>query len=151
MNVSLLHFLRTGRFGELQVGLTSQEVVALLGEPQAKGGTSRRYRHPCIYKYGCLEVWFSRKTPFEVVGIFIERDFERTKFEFWPSITVEDWELRPGAAWDEVKAYLVSHGIRFSEMANPDRFMLEPDEPGGRVHLGFEDEEEEGLHSLHSG
>lgn len=46
---------------EIPLGLTREEVVSLLGEPDFKGGTSRKYRRPSCYKYGNIELWFGRK------------------------------------------------------------------------------------------
>ncbi len=39
--------------------MTREEVVQALGEPHDTGGTSRRHRMPCIYKYGDIELHFN--------------------------------------------------------------------------------------------
>lgn len=38
--------------------MTREEVVAVLGSPDALGGTSRKYRTASIYRYGRIEVHF---------------------------------------------------------------------------------------------
>ena len=43
---------------QLRLGMTREEVVAVIGEPDDTGGTSRKYKTPCIYKYGDVEVHF---------------------------------------------------------------------------------------------
>lgn len=40
------------------LGLTRQELVEVLGEPDHVGDASRKYRTPSIYKYGDVEYWF---------------------------------------------------------------------------------------------
>ncbi len=42
----------------INLGMTREEVVAVLGEPDDKGGTSRKYKTPRIYRYGGMEFWF---------------------------------------------------------------------------------------------
>ena len=39
--------------------MTREEVLAVWGEPDDKGGTSRKYKTPCIFKYGPVEVVFA--------------------------------------------------------------------------------------------
>jgi hypothetical protein len=45
---------------ELRVGMSREEVVAILGVPDQQGGTSRKYRTPSIFKYGNVEFNFER-------------------------------------------------------------------------------------------
>lgn len=42
----------------INLGMTREQVKALLGEPDAYGGTSRKYKTPSIYKYGIYELTF---------------------------------------------------------------------------------------------
>jgi hypothetical protein len=41
-----------------RLGMTRSEVIAVLGKPQAEGGTSRKYPTPSIFKYGDIELHF---------------------------------------------------------------------------------------------
>lgn len=43
---------------QLSIGMTRDEVVAVLGPPDDVGGTSRKYRTPRIFRYGRIEVCF---------------------------------------------------------------------------------------------
>ncbi len=46
---------------QLKMGMTRQEVVAAIGEPDDKGFTNRHERQnncPSIWKYEDLELWF---------------------------------------------------------------------------------------------
>jgi hypothetical protein len=43
---------------KVRVGMSRQDVLALLGPPDATGGTSRKYREPSILKYGQIELHF---------------------------------------------------------------------------------------------
>jgi hypothetical protein len=43
---------------KVRVGMSRQEVLALLGPPDDVGGTSRKYREPSILKYGRVELHF---------------------------------------------------------------------------------------------
>ena len=58
IEVSLKDFVRTGDFGGLRLEVTEAEILALLGEPDRAGGTSRRRRRPLVWKYGDLELHF---------------------------------------------------------------------------------------------
>lgn len=40
------------------IGLSRDEVVAILGNPDVTGGTSRKYKTPSIFKYGNIELHF---------------------------------------------------------------------------------------------
>jgi hypothetical protein len=42
----------------IELGMTREEVVAILGEPQMAGGTSRKYPVPSIYVYPTQELVF---------------------------------------------------------------------------------------------
>ena len=43
---------------QVRIGMTRDEIVAVLGPPDDKGCTSRKYRTPSIYKYGDIELHF---------------------------------------------------------------------------------------------
>lgn len=46
------------RAGKIGLGMTRQELEAVLGIPDDVGGTSRKYRIPSILKYGDVEFVF---------------------------------------------------------------------------------------------
>lgn len=41
------------------IGLTRDELVSILGEPDDKGAVSRKYPTPSVYKYGDIEYHFT--------------------------------------------------------------------------------------------
>ena len=43
---------------KLHLGMTRDEVKQLFGEPPIWGGVSRKYRTPCVYRYGRIELGF---------------------------------------------------------------------------------------------
>lgn len=42
----------------IRIGMTRDEVVAVLGEPEDVSTPSRKHRIPAIYKYGDIELHF---------------------------------------------------------------------------------------------
>jgi hypothetical protein len=62
----------------IHIGMTKADVRNLLGPPDAWGGTSRKYKEPCIWLYGKVEFWFVVKkyiTPNEgaiLAGVYVE-------------------------------------------------------------------------------
>jgi molybdopterin-guanine dinucleotide biosynthesis protein A len=44
--------------GNVKIGMSREQVVAVLGPPDDVGGTSRRHRTPSVYKYGDIELFF---------------------------------------------------------------------------------------------
>lgn len=43
---------------KIKPGITRQEVIAILGEPDDWGGTSRKYPTPSVFKYGTVQLYF---------------------------------------------------------------------------------------------
>jgi hypothetical protein len=54
--------LRSSSFGGVRIGMAREQVREHLGEPDDMGGTSRKYRTPCVWKYGEIELFFSNST-----------------------------------------------------------------------------------------
>jgi hypothetical protein len=40
--------------------MSRDEIIATFGEPELQGGTSRKYRTPCIFRYGRVEFMFAQ-------------------------------------------------------------------------------------------
>jgi len=43
---------------KVRKGMSREDVKEALGEPEAEGGTSRKYKTPSIYKYGNIQLFF---------------------------------------------------------------------------------------------
>lgn len=110
MHVSLERFLRTGQFGDLKPGMSAEEVRRLLGEPDAVGGTSRKYRRPSIWLYGPVEIYFRQSSPYDMTALFWDAG-EKGPLRLPSHCVVEDWDLQPGMARTELEAWLQAHGL----------------------------------------
>jgi hypothetical protein len=113
MIVSLRDFLMTGRFGDLHSGLSPEEVVILLGSPDAWGGTSSRYRKPSIYLYGSVEIYFTQQSPQTLTGIFWDAS-EKGLFSMGEAVNCSDWDLLPDMPYPDVENYLHKNEVAFA-------------------------------------
>jgi hypothetical protein len=105
MTISLRTFLQAGTLGEDWIGKSAAEVIALLGEPDAKGGTSNKYPYPNIYLYGIVELNFSRTAPHLCTSLFVDYEKSAT-FKFSQNATITDWPWTSATTREETKAYL---------------------------------------------
>jgi hypothetical protein len=55
----------------LHLGMTREEVIAVLGPPDDRGGTFRKYKTPSIFKYGQIEVYFEPWKTGRLTKVFI--------------------------------------------------------------------------------
>ena len=110
MIISLHTFLQTGTLGESLIGKSAAEVVALLGEPDAKGGTSNKYPHPTIYLYGIVELTFSQMAPSLCSSVFVDYEKSAT-FQFSQNATITDWPWTSATTREEAEAYLQDNAL----------------------------------------
>ncbi len=59
LDISIVEFCRTGRFGPVALGMSRHDVLALLGEPDVAGAGNLETR---LCKYGDIEFHFQEKT-----------------------------------------------------------------------------------------
>jgi hypothetical protein len=59
---------------KVRIGMSRDEIVALLGVPDDIGGTSRKSKIPCIYKYGNVEFHFGATQSGKLVLAYTEDD-----------------------------------------------------------------------------
>jgi hypothetical protein len=45
-------------FAKLRIGMSRSEIISRFGEPDLKGGTSRKHQTPCVFRYGRIEFCF---------------------------------------------------------------------------------------------
>lgn len=55
--IRILDFIKTGVFGGVQLGMTDQEVIDILGHPEDEGGSEDAFS----FRYGWWEIHFLRK------------------------------------------------------------------------------------------
>ena len=60
--VHLDEFLRTGELGPVRMGMSRDDVLRVLGEPERLGGTSKNHPQALIWKYGDVELHFDPGT-----------------------------------------------------------------------------------------
>jgi hypothetical protein len=113
MIISLKRYLQTGKFGELYRGLSKEAVLNRLGEPDERGGTSRKYPRPFIYLYGTVEVWFQQQRPGTLTNVYWEAG-ERGSLRLPSRCTIQDWPLEPGMGQVEIEDYFKRNGFVFS-------------------------------------
>jgi hypothetical protein len=146
MTISLVSVLRTGSFGTLVGGQSPGEVVAALGEPDAVGGTSGNHRSPSIFLYGTVELWFDRRPPFGLTGVWWEPG-ETREFRFSYRCDIADWAFGPLWARSRVEKYLEDAGIAFADSPGaPDSISDRVIALANGVRLSFDDGLLYGLH-----
>lgn len=67
-------FRQTGDICPLRLGMSRDELKAVLGEPDDVGGTSRKWRTPAIFKYADVEFHFGPGPQGTLILIYRERD-----------------------------------------------------------------------------
>jgi hypothetical protein len=110
MRVSLKRLLATGEFGDLHAGVTDEQVLQRLGEPDEVGGASRRYPRAWRYYYGNVQLCFDRQAANVLLGV-IWNAVEDGGFRVPCTWVVEDWDLTPEMGFEQVEEYLRSIGV----------------------------------------
>jgi hypothetical protein len=117
--VSLHEFLKVGRLNDLRLGLTKDQVIELMGQPDMVGGTSRKYNRPSIFKYGNVEVHFARKLPALSDLIYIENYPVGAHTRLPELFVVTEWGLSGAASRHEVIDYLSAYSIEHEMTPQP--------------------------------
>lgn len=123
MQVVLNSFLRTGNLGELQLGMSKEEIRELLGEPNATGGESRRYPYPSLLLYGTVELNFEQKQPWGLTSLWWEAG-EKGAFQISPACEILDWAFTPAWSFAQVDAYLEELALPRTYPAAPGEEMM---------------------------
>jgi hypothetical protein len=148
MRVSLERFLRTGRLGDLEAGMSAEQVRALLGEPDAVGGTSRKYTRPCVWLYGSAEVYFRQQPPHDFLAVLWDAG-EKGPFRLPAHCIIEDWTLLPGMARPMVESSLRNMHLAGVEVHEPPQTLTAMLVLSSGVQISFD--EYGRLYSIHSG
>lgn len=107
-------FLLEGNLCGVHLGMTAEQVRALVGPPDDTGSTSNRYSHPAIYRYGSVELYFSRAAPYALTAIIWQAE-SNGAFRFASGCGDGSWQLTPEMIRSEAEAFLNRQGYRFEE------------------------------------
>lgn len=119
-------FLRSGHFGPVRLGDTTDSLRSCLGEPQAVGGTSRRHRTPGIWLYGDIE--FHLTSDRKCVRLIFCDTFEQ--LQLGSTASLDRWFFEGHPPLELVEYELSSHGIGFQRhdmLHEPSAFLLRLD------------------------
>ncbi len=119
VSVSLKDFAATGVFGPVVFGCTRTALEAVLGEPEATGGQSRKHRRPNIWKYGDVEFYFTRPGG-ELDMIHIDHFFGQGRVpQGWGRLRIDPWVIREGLARETFLSAVEKAGCDYSIRAEP--------------------------------
>src|SRR5262249_13311892 len=108
--VRLNEFLETGAFGPVSIGLSRDNLLHLLGLPDATASRFRKDRHPAILKYGDFAFHFLGRDQSRLSGIFLDTfDVPRGN----AVLHVDPWCIRYGLPLEEVEYLLAEANIPF--------------------------------------
>lgn len=138
MDVSLKDFLLTGVFGEIQFGMTSNQILEILGSPDTVF-TRRKNPRPTGFEYGDVEFYFVSSKDNRLCSIYLDH-FNVPKGS--QLLNLDAWILRGTLSQEEVEYGLTEAGISFQPIDLPDSSMNGVVTLGGVV-LGFIRESEE--------
>ena len=99
INVSFTEFL-SGHIGSINLGDSVSAVEWTLGLPDDYGGISRKYKWPCIWKYGDFEFHFDKKKR-ELVLLYIDFEGESVK-NGGSHFMVMPWNMHVDMSIDDV-------------------------------------------------
>jgi hypothetical protein len=121
MNISLKDFVSTGKFGEITLGLTQSEVKALLGEPDAMGGVSRKYPVPRLWIYGNFEFFFNHEKDGGKLVYLSLPSFEESPVVS-SNIIFDAWIFKADLSLEEATKHFKRENISF-ELAQTSEFI----------------------------
>jgi hypothetical protein len=135
MLVSLKDFIAGGGFGPIPFGCNRLQLEAVVGEPEATGGTSRKYRQPVCWKYGDVEFYFSR-TSGGLNMIHIDRfSGPDGSPQGWGGLQVDPWIIRGWMAQDVFVSALEADGI--AHVVRPEPTWIQEIVEVSGVEIGF--------------
>lgn len=110
--VSLKELMLTGVFAGLLPGISRQEVLRRLGEPDTVGGTSRKHKTPTVYLYGSVEIYVVKARSHHYMGAFWDAH-GKGEFRFSSRYLLADWDLQPGDSLAKVETCIQELGLAF--------------------------------------
>jgi hypothetical protein len=120
MVLALRDFLATGVVAGVPFGCDRQQLEAVAGEPEATGGVSRKHRQPVIWKYGDVELRFSRVSG-GLDMIHIDRfSSNEGAPQGWGGLRVDPWVIRERMSRDELLQALDGAGLAYTLRPKPE-------------------------------
>ena len=116
MNVSLLSFLSTGTLGDVKIGSTEMQVRKFLGDPEVKGGGSRKYRKENIWKYGDMEIGFHPKLDELTYIAFIFWNFEEKIIQLNKGLSINSGGIYVGIEFSEFEEILNKNKMQYKKI-----------------------------------
>jgi hypothetical protein len=105
---SMLDFARSGRFGQLQLGLERSEIIQLLGNPDRWGGGETE-ETAIIWEYGEIEFYFDDITEAKLSMIFTHEGFDGGE-----TLIIDPWICKFGLQLEVFENQLMRNGIHFT-------------------------------------
>lgn len=115
LSISMRDFLRTGKFGEIQLGDSVEKLRDFLGEPPIVSSSSRSNPKPGIWKYGDIEFHLTHDRA-RVWMIYCD-SFDDLKIG--NSASIDNWFFRGHAACEVVERELSAAQISFNRLDMP--------------------------------
>jgi hypothetical protein len=106
-SISIIDFLTSGSFGPIALGCSKADVLGILGEPDLRGGTSRKHRQPSIFRYGDIEFHFGHQEAAPLWLIHFE--LELGPPNGGPSLPLSPWILDAALSLDALRSGSVGH------------------------------------------
>src|SRR2546426_4137523 len=104
---SVKEFLTTGNLGGVHLGMSAEELRALLGEPEATGFQ----READIWKYGALQLVFRKETGHSLLAMIVLSTNDGGKA--WPkNLSFKDWMPGSDRSIEEFLQFLAEAGIQ---------------------------------------
>lgn len=116
VGVDLLHFLKTGEFGPVRLGMSGEEVISALGEPDCRTRAVNREKAPSIWLYDPFELYFDSEIGNRLEAIFTDHFEEIAECT---RLSVDAWILRRGLALEQAEFRLEQEGIDYATAPCP--------------------------------
>jgi hypothetical protein len=116
-------FLKTGRIGPISCEMSTDEIQQVLGKPEHFGNS----KHSSIWKYGSLQLFFSRPAKEDpvllgTIGLYFHGPDEQL-----PSVlALTGWVPTGSTTYDEFLKHVADEGIAVSEesASGPSQYLL---------------------------
>jgi hypothetical protein len=119
INIDFLDLITIGKINQIALGFSRGEIENILGKPEMKGGSTRKYPNPVIWKYGDIEFIFNNKEDELIMIIFNfnkeinQKVIENSNIKIIPSI------IKKGLSFEDFTEFIKNNKIPFKEIDPP--------------------------------